>query len=46
MNNQLTDKIGLHFWGLVSARDTTSPGQTAASDENQWRLRLDLNIRF
>ncbi|MBI2898837.1 MAG: putative porin, partial [Planctomycetes bacterium] len=46
VNHQLTDKIGLQAWGLVSARDETSPGATTDSDLDQWRARLDLNIKF
>lgn len=38
-NYQFTDNIGLHLWTLVAGSDT-SPGQ------DQWRLRLDLNIKF
>ncbi|MBI4327821.1 MAG: putative porin [Chloroflexi bacterium] len=45
-NYQLADNVGLHLWGLVSARDETSPGATTDSDQNQWRARLDLNIKF
>jgi hypothetical protein len=46
VNYQLVDKIGLHLWALASALEATSPGASPNSDENQWRLRLDLNIRF
>jgi len=40
---QITDRVGLHLWGLVSERLERNPGQ---SDQHQWRGRLDLNIKF
>jgi len=46
VNYQLTDKIGLHLWGLVSARDETGTTATSDSDSNQWRVRLDLNVKL
>ncbi len=46
VNYQLVDKIGLHLWALASELDATSPGASPNSDENQWRLRLDLNFKF
>ena len=46
LRHQLTDNMGLHLWGLVSALDKTSPGSTTDSDRDQWRLRLDLDIKF
>ena len=46
INYQLSDKIGLHLWALVSARDHTSPGPTTMSDDEQWRVRLDLNVKL
>lgn len=45
-NYQISDKIGLHLWGLVSERYKTFPGATTDSDADQWRLRLDINIKF
>lgn len=45
-NYQLLDKLGLHLWALVSARDRTFPALTTDSDAEQWRVRLDANIRF
>jgi hypothetical protein len=42
----LTDSVGLHLWGLVSARDDTSSGSTTDSDDDQWRLRLDIDVKF
>jgi hypothetical protein len=45
-NYQLSDKVGLHVWGLVSRRDSTFSGATTDSDDYQWRVRLDLNVRF
>jgi hypothetical protein len=46
VNYQLTDKIGLHLWGLVSARDKTFNTPTTDSDSEQWRVRLDLNVKL
>ena len=45
-NYQLADNVGLHLWGLISARDLTSAGATTDSDKDQWRLRVDLTIKF
>ncbi len=45
-NYQLANNVGLHLWGLISARDQTSPGTTTDSNQNQWRVRLDLNVKF
>lgn len=45
-NYQFADNIGLHLWGLVSARDMTFAGLTTDSDKDQWRLRADLTIKF
>ena len=46
VNYQLTDDIGLHLWGLVSARDQTFNTPTTDSDDDQWRVRLDLNVKL
>ena len=46
VNYQLTDWIGLQLWGLVSARDHTFDTSTTDSDSEQWRLRLDLNVKL
>ena len=46
LRHQLRDNIGLHLWGLVSALDETSSDSTTYSDRDQWRLRLDLDIKF
>jgi hypothetical protein len=44
---RLTDKINLHLWGLVAGRDRGDPSSpTTDSESDQWRLRLDLDIRF
>ena len=37
---QLTDSAGLHLWGLVSQAEDGS------SSDHDWRLRLDLNLKF
>lgn len=46
MNYQVLDNLGMHLWGLVTAREELSPGLTTDSDQDQWRLRLDLNFKF
>ncbi len=46
MKYKITDNMGIHPWGLISARDETSPGLTTDSDKDQWRVRLDLDIKF
>ncbi|MFT7677003.1 MAG: hypothetical protein ACI8QC_000980 [Planctomycetota bacterium] len=38
---QLTSKVGLHIWGLLSA-----PGDDPSDDDNRQRLRIDLNVKF
>lgn len=43
---QLTDKVGLHLWGLISQLEHRLMGPTTDSDRHQWRIRLDLNIKF
>lgn len=37
------DKMGLHLWTLVSARDVAVPG---GGTQDQWRVRLDLNVKL
>jgi len=39
VNHQLTDGVGLHLWGMVSEA-------SELSSNNEWRLRLDLNVKF
>ena len=46
VNNQLTNKIGLHIWSLVSAEDNFSVRGSTATEKNLWRLRMDLNVKF
>jgi hypothetical protein len=46
LNYKLSDNIGLHLWGLVSARDETLASPGSDSDGEQWRIRLDLNIKL
>jgi hypothetical protein len=38
---QVSRDVGLHLWALVS-----SPEETTVRDDEQWRVRLDLNIKF
>jgi hypothetical protein len=45
-NHQLRDQVGLHLWALVSARDRTTPGRTTDSADDQWRVRLDTDVKF
>jgi hypothetical protein len=46
VNHQLTDKVGLHLWALVSAREETFASPTTDSARDQWRVRLDLNVKL
>lgn len=46
VNYQLTAGIGLHLWALVSARDATGTTPTTDSEADQWRIRLDLNVKL
>lgn len=39
---QLTEHVGIHLWTLVSSLD--DPG--GASDDEEWRLRLDLDAKL
>lgn len=39
VNRQLTDDIGLRFWGMTSE-------PIEGDGEDLWRLRLDLNVKF
>ena len=45
-NYQARENVGVHLWGLFSARDRTFPGRTTDSDDEQWRVRLDVNVKF
>lgn len=42
----LTDRIGLHTWGLVSRRDEILRPFIGQTTDDQWRVRLDLNIKL
>jgi hypothetical protein len=42
----VTDDINLHLWTLIAAREDLGTSATTDSDQDQWRFRLDLNIRF
>ncbi|MBI2923856.1 MAG: putative porin [Planctomycetes bacterium] len=46
VNYQALDSLGIHLWALVSERDRTFPGETTDSDRDQWRIRLDIDIKF
>jgi hypothetical protein len=41
-----TDDINTRLWFLVCSRDHLGTTPTTDEDIDQWRLRLDLNIRF
>ncbi len=43
---QLTDKIGLHAWGMVSERMATDWSFAPLRADDRWRFRFDLNIKF
>lgn len=40
------DKVAIHLWSLISAREHRGTTTPTDSDAYQWRVRLDLNIRF
>ena len=42
----VTDDINLRLWTLICSRDHLGTTATTDSDQDQWRVRLDLNIRF
>lgn len=42
----LGNNIDVHLWSLVTARDDTSAGSMTDSDQDQWRIRADLTIKF
>jgi hypothetical protein len=46
VNYQVLDGLGVHVWALFSQRDETSSGRTTDSDRDQWRVRIDFNVRF
>jgi len=43
---RITKDVGLHLWGLVSSRDELGGTATTNSHDDQWRTRLDLDVRF
>jgi hypothetical protein len=43
---RITDNVGAHLWGLVSAREKEGGTATTDSNGDQWRVRLDLDVRF
>jgi Putative porin len=44
LNYQVRDDIGVHVWALVSAAHAPSTG--GAPEQDQWRVRLDVNVKF
>jgi hypothetical protein len=46
VQHMVTDEIMLHLWALVSSRDELGTSATTNSDQDQWRIRFDVNIRF
>jgi hypothetical protein len=45
-NYMIADNIGLHLWAMISSRDLLGTSATTDSDDDQYRIRLDLNISF
>jgi hypothetical protein len=43
---RMTDAVGAHLWALVSSRDELGTTATTDSGGDQWRVRLDLDVRF
>lgn len=43
---QFTDKVQAHLWSLVSRRDKRMHFFTVGTDQDQWRMRVDLNLKF
>lgn len=43
LNHQLGDGVGLNLWALISHPEDPLPGE---STDDQWRVRLDLNLKF
>lgn len=43
---RIADNVGAHLWGLVSSREQQGTAATTDSDRDQWRVRLDLDVRF
>ena len=44
--HNLTDDINVRLWFLVAARDHLGTTATTDEDDNQWRIRLDFQVRF
>jgi hypothetical protein len=44
--HNFTDDINARFWILIAARDHLGTTPTTDEDDDQWRIRLDLNFRF
>ncbi len=43
---KLSDAVGLHLWALLAERLSSDGFFFDDSGDDQWRVRLDLNIRF
>lgn len=42
----LADGVSLHLRAFDSRRDRSSPGATTDSSKHQWRIRIDLDVKF
>ena len=45
-NYQIVDKVGVHVWGMISKPIDLTPVGESADGSEDWRVRVDLNIRF
>ncbi len=43
---RLNDAVGLHLWGLLAERLSSDFLFSSNSGDDQWRVRVDLNVRF
>ncbi len=44
---RIRDNVGAHLWGLIAAREETDASSaTTDSHGDQWRVRLDLDVKF
>jgi len=46
MTYQILDPVGVNLWALVSRRDLTAAGAGSEGDSAQWRVRMDLDLKF
>ncbi len=43
---RMTDSVGAHLWALIASREELGTAANTDSHKDQWRLRLDLDVRF